>query len=197
LKLQMAKNSLFATLLRSPWWVSIAIALGLALAAMALLPANYRVAGALSTLPFVVIGILAARRQWRAPSAARVAQTQAAVSAMAWPAFLSLLEQAFVRDGYTVRRITAAAADFEAERQGRKMLVCARRWKSARTGLEPLRALQTAREAADAVDALYVGLGELTDNARPYATEHGIVIWQAAELAIALRSMALPPMPTR
>ena len=192
----MAKNSLFATLLRSPWWVSIAIALGLALAAMALLPADYRGAGALSTLPFVVIGVLAARRQWRAPSAARVAQTQAAVSAMAWPAFLSLLEQAFVRDGYTVRRIAAAAADFEAARQGRKMLVCARRWKSARTGLEPLRALQTAREAADAVDALYVGLGELTDNARPFAAEHRIVIWQAAELATALRSVALPPAPT-
>ena len=189
----MAKNSLFAILLRSPWWVSIAIALALALVALALLPAIYRAVGALTALPFVVIGVIALRRQWRLPSAARVAQTHAAVSAMAWPAFLSLLEQAFVRDGFTVRRVALSAADFEAERQGRKMLVCARRWKSARTGLDPLRALQAAREAAEAADALYIGLGELTDSARPFATEHRIAIWQAAELALALRRMALPP----
>jgi hypothetical protein len=30
LKLKMAENSLFAILLRSPWWASLGIALGLA-----------------------------------------------------------------------------------------------------------------------------------------------------------------------
>ena len=187
----MAKNSLFATLLRSPWWVSLAIAVVLALLAGALLPADYRAAGALSTLPFVVIAALAARRQWRLPSAARVAQTLEAVGTMAWPAFAALLEEAFRREGYTVQRGKLAAVDFELERQGRSMLVCARRWKSARTGLDPLRALQAARAASDAPDALYIGLGELTDNARPFAAEHRIAIWQAAELAQALRGLPL------
>ena len=162
-----------------------------------MLPADFRVAGALSTLPFVVIGGLAARRQWRLPSAAQVAQTREAVASMAWPAFATLLEQAFRRDGYTVQRGTATAVDFELERQGRKMLVCARRWKSARTGLDPLRALQAAREAVDAPDALYIGLGELTDNARPFAAEHRIAIWQAAELAHALRGLPLRPAAPR
>ncbi|MES2956903.1 MAG: restriction endonuclease [Pseudomonadota bacterium] len=197
MKLQMAKNSLFATLLRSPWWVSLAIAAVLALVAAALLPADYRIAGALSTFPFVVISALAARRQWHLPSATRVAETLEATGAMAWPAFAALLEQAFRRDGYTVQRGSAAAVDFELERQGRKMLVCARRWKSARTGLDPLRALQAAREASEAPDALYVGLGELTDNARPFATEHRIAIWQAAELAHALRGLPLRPPASR
>jgi len=187
----MAKNSLFATLLRSPWWVSLAIAVVLALLAGALLPADYRAAGALSTLPFVVIAALAARRQWRLPSAARVAQTLEAVGTMAWPAFATLLEEAFRRDGYTVQRGKLAAVDFELERRGRSMLVCARRWKSARTGVDPLRALQAAREASEAPDALYIGLGELTDNARPFAAEHRISIWQAAELAQALRDLPL------
>jgi len=116
-----------------------------------------------------------------------VARTHQAVSAMAWPAFSKLLEEAFRRDGYSVRPGRAAPVDFELERQGRTMLVCARRWKSARTGLDVLRALQAAREASEAPDALYIGLGELTDNARPFAAEHRIAIWQAAELAQALR----------
>ena len=193
----MAENSLFATLLRSPWWVSIAIAAVLAGLAMALLPADYRVAGALSTFPFIVIGVLAARRQWRLPSAARVAETQQAVATMAWPAFAKLLEEAFRRDGYTVQRGMAVAVDFELERQGRKTVVCARRWKSARTGLDALRALQDAREAAEAQDALYIGLGEITDNARPFAAGHRIAVWQVAELAQALRGMPLRPPASR
>ena len=190
----MAKNSLFATLLRSPWWVSLALAGVLALVAAAFLPVAYRVAGALSTFPFVVIAAIAAWRQSRLPSAAQVAATQQALATMAWPDFARRLEQAFQRDGYTVQRGSADAVDFELERKGRTMLVCARRWKSARTGLEVLRHLQTAREAKEAPDALCIGLGELTDNARPFAAEHRIAIWRAEELAQALRGLlaALP-----
>lgn len=188
MKLQMAKNSLFAILLRSPWWVSLAIAAALALLSGALLPADYRIVGALSGLPFVVIGVLAARRQWHLPSAARITETGAAVSAMTWPVFSGLLEQAFARDGYTVRR-GKGAVDFELERQGRRMVVSARRWKSARTGLDALRGLPEARDAAEAPDALYIGLGEFTDQARAFATEHRIAVWQAAELAQALRGL--------
>lgn len=194
MKFRMAKNSLFATLLRSPWWVSFVVAAVLALLAGALLPEQFRVAGALGTMPFVVIGAMAAWRQWRQPSAAQAARTLDAVAAMAWPAFAQALEQAFQRDGYAVQRSPAgAAADFELQRQGRTTLVSARRWKAARIGLDALRPLQGAREAADASEALYIGLGELTDTARPFATQHGITLWQAAELAHALRG--LPPRP--
>jgi restriction system protein len=67
------------------------------------------------------------------------------------------------------------------------MVVAARRWKSARVGLEALRALQAAREAREAPDALLIALGELTDTARPFAARHRIAVWQAAEIAQALR----------
>jgi restriction system protein len=195
MKFQMAKNSLFAILLRSPWWISAAIGVAIGLVGVALLPEAYRTAGALGGFPFLVIGAIAAWRQSKLPSAARIAQTQQAVATMAWPAFAALLEQAFRRDGYSVQRGGSGdAADFVLERQGRRMLVCARRWKSARTGLETLRALQAAREAAGddrPNDALVIGLGELTDNARPFAAEHRIAVWQAAELAQALRGLPL------
>lgn len=196
MRFQMAKNSLFAILLRSPWWASASLALAVALVAFALLPDNYRLAGALSGFPFLVIAALAAWRQRQLPSAARIEQTRQVVAAMAWPAFAALLEQAFQRDGYTVQRVDAkgGAVDFVLERQSRRMLVSARRWKSARTGLEALRALQTARESSTyddlPTDALCISLGELTDNAMPFAAEKRIAIWQAAEVAQALRVLA-------
>ena len=108
---------------------------------------------------------------------------------MPWPRFADLLEQAFRRDGYTVSRGTTSAVDFELNRNGRRMLVCARRWKSARTGLEALRALQAARDATDHADGLYIGLCLLTDSAAPFAAEHGIAVWNAGELARALRGL--------
>lgn len=179
----MAKNSLFAVLLRSPWWVSLALACVLALLAAALLPEAYRVVGALSGLPLIVIAAIAAWRQWQLPSAAQVEHTLTTVSAMTWPQFASLLENAFARDGFSVQRGSGEAVDFELQRQGRVMLVSARRWKSARIGLEALRALQQAREKANAADALLISLNALTDQARPFAAQHRIAVWQARELA--------------
>jgi restriction system protein len=196
-KLQMAKNSLFAILLRSPWWVSAAVAAGVALLAWVLLPEAWRVAGAFACFPFVVIAVLSAWRLRHAPSAARIEQTVRATSTMAWPEFASLLEQAFRRDGHSVQRRTGSAADFELERKGRRMLVSARRWKAARTGVEPLRELQAARAKAEAADALCICLGELSDAAQSFAAEHRIAVWQAAELAEALRGLQPQPQPTR
>jgi restriction system protein len=188
----MAENSLFAMLLRSPWWISLVIALALGAASFALLPKELRVVGALSGIPFIVIAGLALRRQWHLPSVARVAETQAALSAMAWPAFAGLLEESFQREGYAVERGKADGVDFALERKGRRLLVCARRWKSARTGLEALRALQAAREADDdGPEALYIGLAALTDTARAFAAEHRIAVWHAGELAHALRDLPL------
>ena len=202
----MAKNSLFAVLLRSPWWVSLAIAAGIGVAAMALLPPDWRGVALFSGFPFVVLSGMAAWKQWFVPSAARVQQTRQAVAAMAWPAFSRLLEDAFKRDGYSVQRGSGDAVDFVLERKGRRMFVSARRWKSARLGLETLRALQAAREAAETdvatnsatnsatglkTDALCISLGELTDSARPFAAAHRVAVWQAPEIAQALRGVTL------
>ena len=189
--LRMAKNSLFAILLRSPWWISVLIALTLGLLCFALLPKDLRVVGALSGLPFVVIAFLAARRQWKLPSAARVAETHSALSTLGWPAFAELLQQGFRREGYSVEPGDSGAVDFAIERRGRRALVSARRWKSARIGMEAVRALHDAREAAEAPDAIYIGLGSLTDSARSYAAEHRVAIWQSADLAQALRGLPL------
>ena len=190
MKLRMADNSLFAILLRKPWWVRAAVALALGLAATALLPAEWRAVGTLAGFPFAVIAAMAAWRQRHAPSQSRVAQVDAAMRTLTWPAFADLLEQAFQRDGHEVRRL-GGPVDFELVRRGETLLVTARRWKSARTGVEPLRELQAAREKAGAA-ALYIGLGEIGDPAASFAAQHRIAFWRAAELAQSLRGVALP-----
>ncbi|MDH4390493.1 MAG: restriction endonuclease [Aquabacterium sp.] len=200
MKFNLPRNSLFSMLLRSPWWVSVAIAAVLGLVAAALLPEAFRVVGSVSGFPFLVIAAMAAQRQWRLPSAARVQQTQAAVSVLAWPAFQALLTKSFQRNGFEVLPSPRGdAVDLVLQRQGRRKLVSARRWKTARLGVEPLRALQAARQAddtsADLPQAVCICLAGATDNALDYARTHAIALWGASELAVVLRGMPLPPTP--
>lgn len=193
MKFKMSQNSLFAVLLRSPWWVSMVAAAALAALAAALMPEKYKLVGALSATPLLVVGLMAARRQWRLPSAARVDQTAAAVAALAWPAFQQLLTQGFERDGYTVSPSGSPAFDLLLQRQGRSTLVLARRWKSARVGLEPLRALQAERAQRDAGSAMVISLAPPSDSAWPFVRQHGITVCQAPELAQLLRGLPLTP----
>lgn len=184
----MNKNSLFAVLLRSPWWISIAVAAGIfALAKMAL-PEAYALYAIFTSLPFIVIGSYAGWQQLRAPSTARIADTLAALRAMSWDDFSSALEDAFRRDGFVVSRLGIPGADFELTKSGRISLVACKRWKVTRAGVEPLRELDAARNAREAQECIYVAAGEITDNARAFAVEKNIRLLHDAELAKLLLS---------
>ena len=172
MKLKMAEKSLFAVLLRSPWWVSLGIGIALGGAGWALFPEAYRIAGAGAGLPFVVIAAIAAWRALQSPSAKRVETTVQAVSAMSWPEFASAIEDAFRRDGHDVKRVESGPVDFEITKGGRTAVVGARRWKVARTGVEPLRALHTAGEAREASECIHIAIGEVTPSAREFAAKH-------------------------
>ncbi|MEN3296199.1 MAG: restriction system protein [Burkholderiales bacterium] len=183
MKLKMAENSLFAILLRSRWWISIAIAAIIAVLARASLRDEYALYGALAGAPFLVIGVIAASRQLRTPSAALVADTLRSVGTMSWRDFSNLIEEAFRRDGYEVARLSGPQADLAITRSGRTALVCCRRWKAASTGIEPLRELHTAMEGREANESIFVTTGDITDNARRFANERKIRLLQGAELA--------------
>ena len=183
MKLRMSENSLFAVLLRSPWWISFAVAAGIAALAKAILPAIPIAYAVFAALPFLVIGAMAGWRQLRAPSAKRVANTLETVRAMSWSDFSVAMEDAFRRDGYSVTRLDAAAADFEMTKAGRKSLLACKRWKVARTGVDPLRDLHAAKDAREAQECIYVAVGEITDGARKFALEKKIRLVHGAELA--------------
>jgi restriction system protein len=179
------KNSLFAVLLRSPWWVSFAVA-GVAIALSRLVVVKFDFHEFYSVfigLPFLVIGVVAAWRQLRAPSAARTAETLEWLRSLGWDEFSAALEGAFRRDGYEVVRLNLSGADLELTKAGRVCLVGGKRWKVTRAGVEPLRALDAARQAREAHECIYVAAGNITDNARAFAAEKGIRLLHDAELA--------------
>ena len=94
MKFKMAPNSGFAILLRSPWWVSFAIAAVIVLLCGALLPAHLAPFAAVGALPVAVIGCIAGWRQWRAPSAARVAAMHAQLQTWPWHSLARLSRSA-------------------------------------------------------------------------------------------------------
>jgi restriction system protein len=136
-----------------------------------------------AALPFIVIGAIAGWRQLRQPSRARVVDTLESVRTMSWGDFSGALEDAFRRDGYAVSRLAGPAADFELTKGGRTSLVACKRWKVARTGIDPLRDLDEAKRARDAHECIYVATGEVTEGALKFAREKGIRVVHGAELA--------------
>jgi len=190
MKFKMAEKSLFAVLLRSPWWISIVIALGIVVLARVLLPTLYAPFGMVSGLPFLVIGGIAAWRQSQAPDPARVTEALARAGTMSWREFSETLERAFQRQGYTVTRLNGPASDFQISRDGDTTLVSCKRWKAANHGIDALQGLAADRQALAAQHGTYISLAAVSDKARRYATEHGIRLMLPAELAQLMRGEA-------
>ena len=179
MKFRLNENSLFAVLLRSPFWISLAAAAGVFALTRFFLPASF---AAFAALPFVVIACVAGWRQLRTPSARRVAARLEAIRAMSHEEFAAALEEGFRRQGYEVTHARGAGADLELSRAGRVSLVAYRRWKVMRTGAEPLREAHAAANARDAAECIYVAAGEVTDKARGFAAEKNIRVVGDAEL---------------
>ena len=182
MKFQISKNSLFAVLLRSQWWISFAIAAGIVALVKAILPAIPVSYAVFAALPFIVIGAIAAWKQLRAPSATRSprrsrrsTRCRGEISPARW--------RTPSRDGYRVNRVAGGAADFEMTKAGRTSLVACKRWKVARTGVDPLRDLHAAKDAREANECVYIAAGEITDGARKFALEKKIRLVDGAELA--------------
>jgi restriction system protein len=183
MKLKMSKNSLFAILLRSPWWISFCVVAVIALASRALLPDGYVAFGVMGSFPFVVIGIMAAWRQSRAPSPAHLADTLQKAGAMSWRDFSSAVEQGFGRQGYRVARLPSPAADFKLEKNGQTTLVSGKRWKAASQGVEALRELVALQKAQGADHSIFISLGQVTNTAQKFAQVNGVLLMSGAPLA--------------
>ncbi len=189
MKLKMSQNSIFAVLLRSPWWMSAGVAVLLSAGGFAALPLEYAAMGVFAAVPFAVISLMAAYKQMRAPSGARVQAVTEAVAAMSWADFSRTVEAGFRRDGCEVERLQTPGADFALTKDGHVAIVSAKRWKAARNGVEPLRELQAVREKRGAREAIYIALGDVSDNALQYAKAQGVSLMTAPELSKLLRDL--------
>jgi restriction system protein len=189
MKLKMSQNSIFAVLLRSPWWMSAGVAVLLCVGGFAALPLDYAAMGVFAAVPFAVISIMAAYKQLRAPSGTRVQAVAETAASMSWADFADTVEAGFKRDGCEVQRLQTPGADFALSKNGHVAIVSAKRWKAARVGVEPLRELQAAREKRGAREAIYIALGDVSDNAWAYAKAQGVSLMTAPELAKLLRDL--------
>src|SRR4051812_41708986 len=134
MKLQMHSNSLFAVLLRSPWWVAGLVVAGTFGATRLFLPTELALFVA---LPFAVIAAYVGWKQLRAPSARRTAATLERLRAMSWDEFSVALAAGYRREGFEVKRLVVgrpAGADFELVQGSRSTLLACKRWKAMRTG---------------------------------------------------------------
>jgi len=166
--------------------VSLAVAAAIfALARMAL-PAAYAPYAIFASLPFLVIGCVAGWKQLRAPSPEKISATLEAIRGLSWDEFSADLEAAFRRDGYAVTRLNLPGADLKLTKGVRDSVVSCKRWKVARTGVEPLRELDAARLSCEAHEGIYVAAGDVTDTARTFAAANNMRLLEGAELALLL-----------
>jgi restriction system protein len=182
-KFKMSEKSLFAVLLRSPWWISFVLVAVIALAAGALLPKEYAGVGMLGGFPFFVIGCMAMWRQRNLPSAAELEKGMGMLSSMGWRDFSALLETAFTRQGYAVTHLNGAA-DMQLEKKGVLTVVSAKRWKAAALGVESLRELVAARDALEARNCVCITLGQVSAKANEYAEQNRITLISDADLVV-------------
>jgi restriction system protein len=180
-KFKMSEKSLFAVLLRSPWWVSFLLVAVIALVAGALLPDEYAGVGMLGGFPFFVIGCMAMWRQRNLPSASLTEKLLLSLSQMGWRDFSALLDTAFTRQGYTVTHLKGSA-DLQLEKKGVLTVVSAKRWKAAALGVEHLRELVSTRDALQASHGVCITLGQVSAKAREYAVENRITLISDADL---------------
>ncbi|WP_291925755.1 restriction endonuclease [Limnohabitans sp.] len=183
MKFKMSEKSLFATLLRAPWWVSFLVMFGVALVAGALLPEAYKTAGMLGAFPFFVIGVMAAWRQRNAISASRIQELVEQARGMGWRDFSVLIEEALRQQGFVVSRLNDGPADFQIEKNGRITLVSAKRWKAATVGAEHLRELLAVRESRDAFSCTCMSLGVFSQAAIDLASSSPMQLLGSANIA--------------
>ena len=178
--MKINENSLFAILLRAQWWVSVLIAAALVTLLRFMMPTMYAVAAA---LPFIAVAGIVAWRQIRAPSGKRIAGALERLRGLPWNEFAAQVAGAYERQGWQVKRLDGAQADFELVRGFHTTLVACKRWKAGRTGVEPLRELDAARRAREAEACVYFAGGEITGQARAFAAQRNIRLLEGAEVA--------------
>jgi restriction system protein len=183
MKWELPRNSLFAILARSPWWISVLLAIGIVVLLRFFLPIEFALFAA---LPFAAIAIYAGVKQLRRPGEKRIAATLERARALSGEGFFSALDEGFRREGYAVSRMEGGDG-LVLRREGLVTLVACKRWKAMRTGIEPLREFDAATSARGAHTRLYVAAGEVTDNARKFAEQKNIRLVQEEELARLLR----------
>lgn len=135
-------------------------------------------------LPFVLLALFVAFRQLGSVSPAQVEERLAALRAMPWERFSTVVTAAYTRQGYQVAPANHAAYDFTLTRDTRVSLLQCRRWKINQYGVTPLQALHAATGKADAYNAICLCAGNYSPQAQTFAEGKPIALVSGRELAV-------------
>lgn len=192
MSVKKSNDSIFAILMRSPWWAAAGIATVIAVIAWAVAPAKYGIYASMASLPFWVVAAMAAFRQMRLPSETHVQARIQAIRALSWKDFSAAIEQALQNDGFVVSQLKdGAGADYLLSGTVHTGVVGCKRWKAATIGVDQLRELIKAREKHEANECLYVATGTFTQAALEFAVVNKIRLLHGPVLVAFLRNMKL------
>ena len=180
----MLKNSLFAVLLRSPWWYSVLIGVFFVLISAAIANGQYIILGVFTSLPFFGIATYSGYKQAQLPSQKRVIEVAEQVQKMRPIQIAEKIAEPYVEARFDSEAFKGQAANLMLVRGNRTILVNTKRFKAANTGIDPLEKMVAEGEKAEATEYLFVALGVISDAARKYASQNDISILQAPELAL-------------
>jgi len=180
---KMVEGSLFAVLLRSPWWYSALIALAFIFVSLIVGSAQFGIFILALAVPFIGIAGFAFFKQSQRPSPKRVAEVTEEARNMSASEVAAKIAQTYVDIRFDSDPFAGKEADLELIRGNRKLLLSSKRFKAATTGIEQLKKLVVAGEKAEATGYLYVALGDISANARKYAAENDIELIQAERLS--------------
>lgn len=180
----MSKNSLFSVLLRSPWWYSVLIGLFFILASTVIANGQYVILGVFTALPFFGIASYSGYKQAKLPSQKRVLEVAEQVQKMRPIQIAEKIAEPYIEARFDAEAFKGEAATLTLIRGNRTVLISAKRYKAANTGIDHFKKLVSAGENLEATEYLFVALGEVSDAARDYAKLNSISIIQALELAL-------------
>jgi restriction system protein len=174
------KESLFDLLKRQPWWLSLAIAIGIAVSLQFVLPLTFAI---FAGLPFLVISVHVAWRQRGTPGEAKTAEIIEKIRTLGREEFQAIVEESFRNEGFTVSAHEGQAGDLDIRRGGLTRVVTLRRWKIVQNGINPIRELHEAVISLGATGGVFITTGEISDTGRQFANDHAIEIGEGPALA--------------
>lgn len=179
----MSQNSLFAILLRSPWWYSALIGFVFIAISLAFFGGQYLLLGIFGAIPFFGVAGHVGYKQSKLPSQKRVSEVEAQARGMRSSQIAQKIAQSYTDARFDSEVFKGDAADLMLIRGNRTYLLCTNRFKVGNTGVEPLKQLVAAGEKAEATGYLYVALGGVSAAAKDYAEQNDVELIQASRLA--------------
>ncbi len=173
------QTTLFQLLARQPWWITVLVAFGLFWIVYAIFPP----VAPFFALPFALLAIYIAIKQWRSGVPSDPTEQLAAMRQMSWESFSAAVCEAYRRQGYAVTPSRESGYDFSLARDGRVWLLQCRRWKVNQVGAEPVRELARAVDRSQAYRGICLATGDFSLPARKIAAAEPVALVSGAELA--------------